>query len=149
MKLSLFLEDASCATIQELSSMLWNPKVHYRVHKSSSLVLILIQINPVRPVPSCLPKIHFNIINSRLDLPWSLSFWRSHQYPICIPLQAYSCYMPCPCHPHLLHQSKYIKCPIIIKMERIQNSVFKRLTTESRYICRHNNYKLHPIHAAS
>jgi hypothetical protein len=24
---------------------------------------------------------------------WSLSFWSSHQYPICIPLHPHSCYM--------------------------------------------------------
>jgi hypothetical protein len=25
---------------------------------------------------------------------WSLTFWLSHQYPICIPLLHHSCYMP-------------------------------------------------------
>jgi hypothetical protein len=29
----------------------------------------------------------------RLGFP-SLSFWLSHQYPICIPLLPHSCYMP-------------------------------------------------------
>jgi hypothetical protein len=28
-----------------------------------------------------------------------LSFWLSHQYPICISLLTYWCYMPCPSHP--------------------------------------------------
>jgi hypothetical protein len=35
----------------------------------------------------------------RLDLPsGGLSFWLSHQYPICIPLPPHSYYTPCPSH---------------------------------------------------
>jgi hypothetical protein len=52
------------------------------------------------PYHTYLSKIHFNIV--QLPMSWSsqwfLSFWISHQYPICIPLLRHSCYMPCPSH---------------------------------------------------
>jgi hypothetical protein len=39
--------------------------------------------------------------------PMVLTFWLSHQYPICIPLRSHSCYMPCPCKPPWLDHSNY------------------------------------------
>jgi hypothetical protein len=76
--------DSSCAAIQELPSILWNPRLHYRVHKSPLLVPILSQINPVHTTASYLSKIHLSIIQPPTS--WSLSFWVSHQHPICIRL---------------------------------------------------------------
>jgi hypothetical protein len=95
---------ASCASTQKLQSILWNPKVHYRIRKSPPLVPILSQINPIHIIPSYLSKIHFTIVNSTTSLSsyWSSSFWIS-QYPICIiflPIRA-----TCPADLNLLDLS--------------------------------------------
>jgi hypothetical protein len=52
-------EAANCAATQELPSILWNPKVHYRVHKSTPLVATPRQISPIHTIASYLSKIYF------------------------------------------------------------------------------------------
>jgi hypothetical protein len=63
MELSPSWEAANCVAIQELPSILWNPKVHYCAHKSPPLVPVLNQINLIHTTPCYLSKIYFKIVH--------------------------------------------------------------------------------------
>jgi hypothetical protein len=65
---------------QNISRLLWNPNVHYRVHNSPQPVPVLSQMNSVYTLLSYFLGTHFNIIlHLRLGLPSGLSFWLSNQ----------------------------------------------------------------------
>jgi hypothetical protein len=61
-KLSPSREAVSCAATQELPSILWNPNVRYRIHKSPPLVTILLQITPVHIIQTSFSEVYFKII---------------------------------------------------------------------------------------
>jgi hypothetical protein len=90
-------EAANYAATQERPSALWNPKVHYRVHKSPPLVPIL-------------SHTFILILSTHLRLgssQWSISFRLSHQYPIRIPLLPIRATCSAPSHPFWLDYSNY------------------------------------------
>lgn len=92
---------------QEISHILHNPKVNYRVYSSLPFVPVLSQINVVHTFTFSLFKIHSNNVFPSMPRlsKWSLSFRFSYKNSACISVLLHKCHMP-----HLPHHP-WFNCP--------------------------------------
>jgi hypothetical protein len=95
MKQSPSWEANSCSTGQEMPRLLWNPKVHYRVHRSLLMEFILSQMSLANTLIICFLKTCFNtMLPSPPRSPnWAFPFSLSDLHAL---LVSHVCYMPCP-----------------------------------------------------
>jgi len=88
-------EGTKHSSTREILCFLWNPKVHYHIHKILSLISIESHMHPFHTFPPDFPKIHSNVIflSKPTSSKWSLAFRFFDQNCICFSYLSHACYM--------------------------------------------------------
>jgi len=95
---------------QEIPCILWNPKVHYHIHKRPPPAPILSQLDPIHTPTSHFLKIHLNIIptSTPRSPKWSPSLRFPHQNPVYASPLPHRRYMPRPSYSSRFYHSKTV-----------------------------------------
>ena len=96
--------------------ILWNPKVHYRIHKYPRPDPILSQLDSVHTPTSYFLKIHLNIIvpSTPVSPEWSLSLRFPQQNPLYASSPLHTRYTPHPSDSSRFYHPKNIEWGLLI-----------------------------------
>ena len=96
-----------CSCVQEILRILWNPKPHYRIHKSPPSAPYPEPDQPTPSFPFHFLKLHFNVIlpSTAGSSKCPPSLGSSLQNPVCMSPLPHLCYMLFPSRPWFYHQN--------------------------------------------
>ena len=109
-------EANTCLASQEIPHILWNPKVHYHIHKCPTPIPILSQLDPVLTPTSHFLKIHFNIIfpSAQVTPKWAFFPQVSNQNPVYASPLTHSRYMSRPSYSSRFYHPNNTGCGVQI-----------------------------------